>query len=126
VPPRGRSVSPAGIGAPVAIGRTVAAKCPMLKLRRADRAGPGFDRLREETGCRAVTTEPARAHWLERAAFLDVLHRLFVSGSDRSANRWRDDLCDCRRRGASALCCCGPRRHEGGAEIVISGMRAQH
>jgi len=63
---------------------------------------------------------------LERAAFLDVLHRLFVSGSDRSANRWRDDLCDCRRRGASALCCCGPRRHEGGAEIVISGMRAQH
>jgi hypothetical protein len=41
------------------------------------------------TGCRAVITEPARAHGLvlERAAFLDVLHRLFVSGSDRSANR---------------------------------------
>ena len=96
----------------------------------APRTGPGFDRLREETGCRAVITEPARAHGLvlERAAFLDVLHRLFVSGSDRSAsaNRWRDDLCDCPRRGASALCCCGPRRHEGGAEIVISGMRAQH
>src|SRR6266436_7947550 len=57
------------------------------RLRRADRAGPGFDRLREETGCRAVITEPARAHGLvlERAAVLDVLHRLFVSGSDRSA-----------------------------------------
>jgi hypothetical protein len=23
--------------------------------------------------------------------FLNVLHRLFVSGSDRSTNRWRDD-----------------------------------
>jgi hypothetical protein len=50
------------------------------RLRRADRAGPGFDRLREETGCRA-----AHGLVLERAAFVDVLHRLFVSGSDRSA-----------------------------------------
>jgi hypothetical protein len=28
---------------------------------------------------------------LERPVFLTVLHRLFVSGSDRAADRWRDD-----------------------------------
>src|SRR6202043_2751502 len=28
---------------------------------------------------------------LERAVFLTVLHRLFVSGSDRAADRWRED-----------------------------------
>ena len=28
---------------------------------------------------------------LERAVFLTVLHRLFVSGSDRAASRWRED-----------------------------------
>jgi hypothetical protein len=42
---------------------------------------------REETGCRAVITELAgkRKHGfaLERAMFLTVLHRLFMSGSDR-------------------------------------------
>jgi hypothetical protein len=29
---------------------------------------------------------------LERAVFLTVLHRLFVSGSDRAADRWREDF----------------------------------
>jgi hypothetical protein len=51
--------------------------------------------LWEETGCRAVITELAgkRKHGfaLERAVFLTVLHRLFVSGSDRAADRWRED-----------------------------------
>ena len=28
---------------------------------------------------------------LERAVFLTVLHRIFISGSDRAADRWRDD-----------------------------------
>jgi hypothetical protein len=28
---------------------------------------------------------------LERAVFLTVLHRLFVSGSDRATDRWRED-----------------------------------
>src|SRR5262245_45726853 len=28
---------------------------------------------------------------LERAVFLTVLHRLFESGSDRAADRWRED-----------------------------------
>ena len=61
------------------------------------RVGPAlvFARLWEETGCRAVITELAgkRKHGfaLERAVFLTVLHRLFVSGSDRAADRWRED-----------------------------------
>src|SRR5215471_13078000 len=33
----------------------------------------------------------ARRFALERAMFLTVLHRLFVSGSDRAADRWRED-----------------------------------
>jgi hypothetical protein len=61
------------------------------------RIGPAlvFERLWEETGCRAVIAEQAgkRKHGfaLERAVFLTVLHRLFVSGSDRAADRWRED-----------------------------------
>src|SRR4029077_2828469 len=46
-------------------------------------------------GCRAVIADlaGARGHKfaLERAIFLTVLHRLFVSGSDRAADRWRED-----------------------------------
>jgi hypothetical protein len=62
------------------------------------RIGPAlvFERLWEETGCRAVITALAgqRKHGfaLERAVFLTVLHRLFVSGSDRAADRWREDF----------------------------------
>ena len=63
-----------------------------------------FEQLWEETGCRAVVTELAgkRKHGfaLERAVFLTVLHRLFVSGSDRAADRWREDY-DLKRRGLS-------------------------
>ena len=61
------------------------------------RFGPAlvFERLWEETGCRVVMAELAgrRKHGfvLERAVFLTVLHRLFVSGSDRAADRWRED-----------------------------------
>src|SRR6266496_1243801 len=61
------------------------------------RIGPAlvFERLWEETGCRAVIEElcGTRKHGfaLERAVFLTVLHRLFVSGSDRAADRWRED-----------------------------------
>jgi hypothetical protein len=50
-----------------------------------------FERLWTETGCGAVIEEVAgsRKHGftLERAVFLTVLHRLFVSGSDRAADR---------------------------------------
>jgi Transposase DDE domain len=61
------------------------------------RIGPAlvFERLWQETGCRAAIAELTgkRKHGfaLERAVFLTVLHRLFVSGSDRAADRWRED-----------------------------------
>src|SRR5450432_3781651 len=54
-----------------------------------------FERLWEETGCRAVIEElaGARKHGfaLERAVFLTVLHRIMGGGSDRAAERWRED-----------------------------------
>src|ERR1700747_28094 len=61
------------------------------------RIGPAlvFERLWEETGCRAVITELAgkrkTGFALERAGFLTGLHGLFVSGSDPAADRWRED-----------------------------------
>ena len=61
------------------------------------RIGPAlvFERLWEETGCRKVIEDLAgsRKHGfpLERAVFLTVLHRLFTGGSDRAADRWRED-----------------------------------
>ena len=86
-------------------GARFAAKAMVLSAASNDaaikiavrRIGPAlvFERLWEETGCRAVITELAgkRKHGfaLERAVFLTVLHRLFVSGSDRAADRWRED-----------------------------------
>ena len=57
--------------------------------------GPGlvFERLWEETGCRA-TVEAALADRkfgfaAERAIFLTVLHRLYGAGSDRAADHWQ-------------------------------------
>lgn len=70
------------------------------------RIGPAllFERLWEETGCRAVIEEAVKgrnfAFKIERATFLTVLHRLMVSGSDRSAERWREDY---RIEGTQAL-----------------------
>jgi hypothetical protein len=61
------------------------------------RIGPAlaFERVWEETGCRGVIQRLARARKhdfsLERAAFLTVLHRLICGGSDRAADRWRED-----------------------------------
>lgn len=63
----------------------------------ARRIGPAllFERLWAETGCRAVIDELLAERGfgfaVERAVFLTVLHRLMVSGSDRSAERWRED-----------------------------------
>jgi hypothetical protein len=59
------------------------------------RIGPAllFERLWQEVGCRAVLEELAAQRQFEfaaeRATFLTVLHRLFVSGSDRAAEKWR-------------------------------------
>jgi transposase len=61
------------------------------------RIGPSllFERLWEQTGCKVVITSLAGQRGfgfsLERAIFLTVLHRLFCSGSDRAADRWRAD-----------------------------------
>src|SRR6201987_4528771 len=61
------------------------------------RIGPAllFERLWQEGGCRAVLAELVAsrqfAFAVERATFLTVLHRLFVSGSDRGPEKWRTD-----------------------------------
>src|SRR5262249_24716981 len=78
-------------------GARFAAKAMMLSAAADDaavriavrRIGPAlvFERLWEETGCRAVIADLAggRGHKfaLERAGFLTVLHRLVGSGPDR-------------------------------------------
>jgi hypothetical protein len=59
--------------------------------------GPGliFGRLWEQIGChRVIKKLLARRRFefdVERAIFLTVLHRLFVSGSDRAAEKWKRD-----------------------------------
>jgi Transposase DDE domain len=54
-----------------------------------------FERLWERTGCRAVIKELLAGRGfefeVERAVFATVLHRLFVSGSDRACDRWIED-----------------------------------
>jgi Transposase DDE domain len=51
-----------------------------------------FERLWDECGIGAVLREQLRERRfefpVERAVFMTVLHRLFVSGSDRAAERW--------------------------------------
>ncbi len=86
-------------------GARFATQALVLEAARAEpalavsvrRIGPGlvFERLWTETGCRAVIAELAGEHHydfdLERAIFLTVLHRLMGGGSDRAAERWRED-----------------------------------
>ncbi len=73
---------------------SAAANDAVLKIA-VRRIGPAmvFQRLWEETGCRDVIADLAKGRGykfaLERAVFLTVLHRLFVSGSDR--RRYRQD-----------------------------------
>ncbi|MGQ9860312.1 MAG: hypothetical protein ACUVS3_16775 [Thermodesulfobacteriota bacterium] len=61
------------------------------------RIGPGliFERLWQETGCRQVIEKLLSGRRfdfpVERAIFLMVLHRLFDPGSDRQADRWRQE-----------------------------------
>ncbi len=67
---------------------------PVLTTRHI---GPAllFERLWQETGCRAVIDGLLAGRKfefpLERAIFLTVLHRLFAPGSDRAADQWRQD-----------------------------------
>jgi transposase len=59
------------------------------------RVGPGlvFERLWEETGCKAEIARLLRdrrfGFSVERALFLTVVHRLVNPGSDRAASKWR-------------------------------------
>src|SRR5436309_3345885 len=61
------------------------------------RIGPAliFERLWQQTGCRHVIEQLLKGRRfefdVERAIFLTVLHRLFASGSDRAADKWRQD-----------------------------------
>ena len=54
-----------------------------------------FGRLWEESGCRAAVSELVAGRGfgfdVERAVFVAVLHRLMVSGSDRSRAHWMGD-----------------------------------
>ena len=54
-----------------------------------------FERLWQESGCQRVIEELLAARGfafpVERAIFLTVLHRLLCPGSDRAAERWRED-----------------------------------
>ncbi len=77
-----------------------------LATTAAWRIGPAlvFERLWSETGCR-LTIEHLLAERqfefpVERAIFLTVLHRLFDPGSDRAADKWREDY---RIAGTSSL-----------------------
>ncbi|RMH14524.1 MAG: IS1634 family transposase [Gemmatimonadetes bacterium] len=69
-------------------------KLPTLTTRRIG-AVRVFERLWRETGCREVIESLARERRfgfpVERAVFLTVLHRLLAPGSDRRAERWRED-----------------------------------
>jgi transposase len=64
---------------------------------RTWRIGPSliFERLWRQTGCQQVLTALlGQRHFdfpLERALFLTVLHRLCATGSDRAAQRWKQD-----------------------------------
>ena len=73
------------------------AMCTMAPTPTSSRSAPAliFERLWRETGCQEVVRKllVTRHHHfdVERAVFMTVLHRLMVSGSDRSALQWRRD-----------------------------------
>jgi hypothetical protein len=63
---------------------------------RTSRIGPAliFERLWEQTGCRQTIERLLEGRKfefsVERGVFLTVLHRLFMSGSDRAAEKWKE------------------------------------
>jgi transposase len=69
-----------------------------ITARCAKSLGPAlvFERLWKELGiAEAINTLAIDKRFkfsLERALFLTVLHRMFVSGSDRAAERWKQDF----------------------------------
>ena len=77
-----------------------------IQAHRSVSIGPGlvFERLWQQLGIDAVIKGLAAAgrerFSLERAIFLTVLHRLMEPGSDRAAERWKEDL---QIRGAQTI-----------------------
>lgn len=69
-------------------------EAPVVRTRRIG-APMIFSRLWEETGCRRVLESLLTARRfefpVERAVFLEVLHRLVRPGSDRAGYDWRED-----------------------------------
>jgi Transposase DDE domain len=69
-------------------------KLPTISVRHI---GPAlvFQRLWQVTGCQQVIHQLLKGRRfefaIERAVFLTVLHRLFDPGSDRAADKWKDD-----------------------------------
>ena len=54
---------------------------------RCQGGGPRFHRKVDRTGL----AERGFEFSVQRAVYMTVLHRLFVSGSDRAAERWREE-----------------------------------
>jgi len=69
-------------------------RLPTISVRHI---GPAlvFQRLWQQTGCQQVIQQLLQGRRFEfaaeRAVFLTVLHRLFNPGSDRAADKWKDD-----------------------------------
>lgn len=69
-----------------------------LQAHRTRSLGPAlvFERLWQDLGIPSVLekmlTESRLTFSVERALFLTVMHRLFYSGSDRAAEKWKDDF----------------------------------
>jgi len=69
-------------------------KLPTISIRHI---GPAlvFQRLWQLTGCQHVIQQLLKGRRfefsIERAVFLTVLHRLFDPGSDRAADKWKND-----------------------------------
>jgi hypothetical protein len=87
----------------VVLDAHAAGQTDAVKLKKI---GPDlvFARLWEQTGIACALTKQLEGRRyefdVERAVYLTVLHRLFVSGSDRAAERWREDY---RLAGVEAL-----------------------
>ena len=95
-----------GLASLLASGARYCEQVLLLSILQADLEGPRvlakrigapllFERLWEETGCRAVIegllAERRFEFPVERAVFATMLHRIMVSGSDRACEKWMAD-----------------------------------
>lgn len=70
-----------------------------------------FSRLWQHVGVGRVLSDLLQSRSfefpVERAIYLTVLHRLFMPGSDRAAERWRRDVCVLGLRASNCTTCIG-------------------